>query len=31
MNSIDIDFSDVLLDEKLYENIQFMTFHTKLE
>ena len=26
----DIDFSDVLLGEKLYENIKFMIFHANL-
>ena len=33
MRVIDIDFSDILLNEKsnkTYENIWFMTFHTKL-
>ena len=28
---LDIYFSNILLDEKLYENISVMTFHTKLQ
>ena len=31
INGIDINFSDILLDEKLYEISQFMTFHTKFQ
>ena len=30
INDFDIN-SDTLLNEKLYENIQFKTFHTKLQ
>ena len=31
INGIDINFSDILLDQKLYKIFQFITFHTKLQ
>ena len=31
IKDININFSDNLLDEKLYEIFQFMAFHTKLQ
>ena len=29
IENVDISFSYILLDEKLYENVRFITFHTK--
>ena len=29
INAININFNDILSDEKLYEIFQFMTFHTR--
>ena len=31
IKDININFSDILLDEKLYEIFQFMALHTKLK
>ena len=31
IENVDISFSYILLDEKLYENVPFITFHTKLQ